>query len=690
MTRAPERLWWTVDQLLAAELPDMPRTKRGINNRANSWRCQPGCARRKTGRGGGWEYLWKVLPLAAQRKLLRDAEGPMQKPDTSPDWAFFDALPDNAKAVARKRLAAVTEIDDLHRAGMTLVAAADAVAQSLSVSQRTVFNWRSMLEGVPQEHRLAALAPRHRATKRKRKPINQPFFRFFKSDYLRDKAITFQVAYEHSLEFARKEGINDIPPLHTCRRRYQEDVPKQVEVLCREGVHALKRLYPHQERSRQSMCAMEAIQADYHKLDLFVDWPGEEKPQRPQIVVFSDIYSGKILAWRMSLHPNAETVRLCFGDVVRQHGLPEHVLMDNGREFAAKILTGGVETRYRFKDKDDDMLGLFPQLGIELHWASPAWGQAKPIERAFLDLTRRIPTHPALHGAQSGNDPRKKTDVYGTKPAEVEAVLAVVGQVIRDHNARPDRRTETAFHRSFDEVFNASYKTAVPRVATEEQQRLWLMAAEPVMAKRTNGELKVYGNRFWSEWMLNIAGQRVVARFDPDDLHQPVHVYDLDGRYLGEAPLVERGDFLKKSDAKEHGRKRNQFMKATRDAKRLHKELTAKEIAARMSTPSQPISPENLPKADVVKLVPPHERAPKSPRVSHDQAAAVTQLKQPSKQPKTDDPEARFQRFEALAEMDASGQRLTEEQRIFLTEYAKSPAYRARQRLTQVFGGDTE
>jgi len=690
MKTAPDQIWWTVNELFVARLPDLPTTKRGLNDRAKDWRKVPNATKRKPGRGGGFMYHWTVLPVAAQRALMREAGLVADpKPTPTPDWAAFDALPEKAKGVARMRLAVLDEVQTLHAAGQTLVAAVATVSARISKSDRTVFNWLTLVEAVPAEHRLAALAPRHGVVRRKKRvEVDPRFFRVFKSDYLRDKAITFQVAYEHAEEYARREGIKDIPPLHLCRRRYKEQVPKPVEVLYREGPHALKRFYPHQERSRIAMEAMEAVQADYHKLDLFAHWPGEEKPQRPQIVVFSDIFSGKILAWRMSLNPNAETVRLCFGDVVRDYGLPRHALMDNGREFAAKILTGGAPTRYRFKDNDDDMLGLFPQLGIELHWASPGWGQAKPIERAFLDLTRRIPTHPALQGAQTGNNPRAKPKDYGSKAADLDTVRAVVADVIARHNRRADRQTETAFNQSFEAVFNASYKTAVPRVATPEQKRLWLMAAEPVRAKRGNGEIKLYGNRYWSEWMYALANQKVVARFDPDDLHSPVHIYALNGAYQGEAAVLEKGVFFSKEAAAEHERKRSQFTKSVRETGRLHKELTDREIAAKVGTPGAPVAPDELPQADVVRLVPGHEHGPKSPRPSVPVSGGeVAPFQRRDDNPQaSDDPEVTDRRYAELVAIEAEGGTLTDAQRTFITEYPKSPAFRARQRVRQAFG----
>jgi hypothetical protein len=48
-----------------------------------------------------------------------------------------------------------------------------------------------------------------------------------------------------------------------------------------------------------------------------------------------DIASGKVLAIRHDLTLNHHLVRLALGDAFRDHGLPEVLFMDNGRENAA-------------------------------------------------------------------------------------------------------------------------------------------------------------------------------------------------------------------------------------------------------------------------------------------------------------------------------------------------------------------
>lgn len=67
--------WYSPLDLEALNLPGMPDSKRGINLMADreGWRdatvAGKRLARRRKGRGGGWEYHVNALPLAAQRAL---------------------------------------------------------------------------------------------------------------------------------------------------------------------------------------------------------------------------------------------------------------------------------------------------------------------------------------------------------------------------------------------------------------------------------------------------------------------------------------------------------------------------------------------------------------------------------------------------------------------------------------------
>ncbi|WP_065322683.1 transposase domain-containing protein [Tritonibacter mobilis] len=696
----PTQEWWSAAEIADARLPDLPTTKRKVNQRAKveGWDRQPGKIRRRKGKGGGLEYHYSLFPIRARLSLIaQPAEEPEPKRSREAAWADFDSLNANAKSKAELRLQAVRLTAECEGAGMTRSAAVAAVALRVDASEKSIWNWLSLIEGVTEADWLAYLAPKPTGGRGKVAPLDPEFFALIRSDWLRLEGPSLTSCYDRAKRVAKQEGL-PIAPIHRVRKAIKETISKPTEIFLRKGAEALRRYYPHQDREKSALSALECICGDYHKFDVFVRWPGEALPVRVQGVFFSDIYSGKILSWRLSLTANSHTVQLALGDLIERYGIPQAALLDNGREFAAKVITGGTETRFRFKVREDDVPGLLPMLGVKVHWATPYSGQSKPIERAFRDLCDRVAKHPAFEGAYTGNKPDAKPENYGNRAVPLEEFIAVLTEEIEDHNAREGRRSEIAFGRSFNQVFEASYKSRPIRKATEEQRRLWLMGAEGLNASAKNGELKLMGSRYWAEWMYRIAGQKVVGRFDPDNLHAGLHVYDLEGQYIGHAACVKRGNFLGVEDARELARKRSQFMRAAREEARASREYSASEIAARLRAAGQDLQPDALPEAEVIQLVTPHDKAPKTPRLqqtSHDQdhenrlEAQIARLEDRRKpQPDDDDPELQFNRCIELEQLDAEGHPLTEEQRNFMQDYQRSAQYRSFLRMRKALGSD--
>ena len=63
--------------------------------------------------------------------------------------------------------------------------------------------------------------------------------------------------------------------------------------------------------------ALALVCGDGHRFDVFTKWAGIEKPVRPMLLGLQDVYSRKILAWRIGLNENAALVRLAFADLLR-------------------------------------------------------------------------------------------------------------------------------------------------------------------------------------------------------------------------------------------------------------------------------------------------------------------------------------------------------------------------------------
>src|SRR5690606_11536407 len=115
------------------------------------------------------------------------------------------------------------------------------------------------------------------------------------------------------------------------------------------------------------------------------------------------------------------------------------------------------------------------------------------------------------------------------------------------------------------------------RRATEAQRRLWLLGAKGVSVSRT-GSIMFEGNEFYADWMHEIAGRKIVARFDPEDFWAGLHIYETAGGYLGHAPVRQKTGFRDSAEGRAHNRARKGWMKAEAAALKALRKLSALEI----------------------------------------------------------------------------------------------------------------
>ena len=151
-----------------------------------------------------------------------------------------------------------------------------------------------------------------------------------------------------------------------------------------------------------------------------------------------------------------------------------------------------------------------------------------------------------------------------------------------------DRPTEDV---TLDEAFAASYETALITKPTEQALRKLLLSSELVTASKSDGTVKFAGNRYWGEFLLEQRGRKVTLRFDPEALHQPIHVYAPTGAYLGRADCTEAAGFFDTDAARAHARVRGDFVKATKAAALAAQKLTLAEQAALLPAPEESDSP---------------------------------------------------------------------------------------------------
>lgn len=606
--------WFTAKELEELGLPGLRISKRKINERAAAecWALREDAdgnplARPRVGvRGGGLEYHLSLLPAAARAALVDMGVGAVAHVSDAPEsstaalWRWYEGQTDKVRADAEYRLGVLASVELFREAGMTATAAIGAVAGREKISASSIRDWQTKVRGVAVGDRLPYLAQQHAGGNREVE-VDAGAWQQLLSDYLRLSKPSFSSCYQRVLtEYCAPRGIK-LPIERTLRRKLDREVDPRVVIMRRDGQEALRRSLPSGQRSVAGEHAMSLVNIDGHRWDVFVKWP-DGTIARPVMVAIQDIYSRKFLAWSIGRTESAVETRLAIAHMLERYGVPNGILLDNGRAFASKWITGGATSRFRFKIREDEPLGVLTMLEVKNHWAKPYRGQSKPIERMFKDFCDAIAKHPAFEGAYTGNRPDAKPENYGSKAVPLDRFIEVAEAGFAAHNARPGRRTEMARDAglSFDQVFEQSYAVSSIRKATEEHRRLALLTADDRPTDRKTGTITLFGNRYWTEQLGAIAGEKVTVRFDPDDLHAPLHVYDRNGRYLCSAPVLEATGFLDVAAAKRRGKLESDYRKATRAKEQALDLLEADRVAA-LYTPVR--GDETLPPAGAIRPV---------------------------------------------------------------------------------------
>jgi transposase InsO family protein len=486
--------------------------------------------------------------------------------------AVWSKKTERQKKKGQRRAKALFAVEKLQADGLTKSDAVKAVAQQQQVTEASLWNWFGKVSLWPRDAWHMILTDNY-SGKQKSVEISEDAWEYILADYLRPEAPALSAVYDRTAQ-----RFDDLPSIKTVQRRINE-LPATVRVLAREGVEALERMYPHQERDRSFYGGLEAVNADGHKFDVFVQWPDGEIG-RPIMAAWQDIFSGKILSYEVTKTENTDTIRWAFGKLVREYGIPDHSYLDNGRGFASKWLTGGTSTRYRFKVKEDEPLGILTRKGVNIHWCTPYHGQAKPIERAFRDLcAERVSKHPALAGAYTGNNPMAKPENYGSKAIPIATFMAVLEEQVKLHNAREGRRTKVCAGRSFDQAFTESYEARKADIRRPGKETLayLLMQADTAMIYKNGSHIAYNGNRYYNEALTEHSGAKVAVRFDPERMHSGLLVYTLDGRFICRAGCVAATGFGDTESAREHARAKNQFKRATKDQLKAVRKMGALE-----------------------------------------------------------------------------------------------------------------
>ena len=546
----------------------------------------------------------KAAEIKAHQKLLIDTGYIKYRPeaDIEARGFVFHNQPESEKdkAIARAKALKAWRHAQNKLADIPLIA---AQFPGVAVDKSSLYRWAEATAHVPEHCWRFYLV-----TVRKARACSAEFDPCIKqmliSDFLRPS--TNLVSCYRRASATAKETGKAIPSIRTVRRLIVRELPVAVKVYCRDGADALEKLYPAMVRDPAQSYAMQEVNIDGHKLDVMCEW-ADGTVSRPLLLAIQDIYSRKLLGYRLCVTENKGDILLIFGDVFKTYGIPMTVFMDNGRGFVSKWITGGVPHRFRGKNYDSDPLGVLPKLGVDVVFVRPMRGQSKPIERSWLDFAvNNICSQPELEGATTGPSTQDKPHNYGSRVVKEAVLRAVVERCFIEHNARVGRRTKTAAGSSFNLTFNASYANAQIRKIPQADLVLFTLAVESKTLDARSGAVRdLFGNTYWHEALTEYAGESVIVRFDPTELHQSVHVYTKQNVLICQADCTGAFGYRDQEAARTHAAKRNAFTKAAKGLARATKTLTEHEVAAKLPHTV-------LPEIPAAKVIAPNFKKPVS------------------------------------------------------------------------------
>ena len=571
-----------LDTAQLAKLLDM--TPQGVMKRHSkyAWAEEP---MRKQGGGKVWRVKnldaatrEAILPKLTKRFLAQFLPDPekqqAQERFLAEGWNRYSQKTDKSRERAAYRHKLLTEACELYgRDGITLHQAFGLVASQYGEKAGNLRNWyygtssRKGVREVDPKDWLAVLVDDYKG-RIVNAECDEKAWDFLVKDYMRREHSSFSMCYRNLERVATGEGWH-IPSERTLRRRFQREFSAAAIRYKREG--SMRFAYPDQERRRDAYEAGEAVSGDalcFDRLYVYDDVNGTGEVFNPRTWFWEDIHSGKVLSWASDVTENTDMIRKSTRNLMNIC-LPAHAYLDNTTAAANKCMTGKVWSRRRFKNKEDDPVGLLPLVGIKVHFTNPPKDSqgnsagSKPSERTFGigGLHDRMRHWPAF----MNRGHTMKTAVPYSE------FLAALPSVVAEHNAQRGRTGGICNGRSFDEVFAEGFSRARVRLASPEAKNL-MEKAQEVSTVGLDGTIKintgkgVSKHRYYSESLANCIGQKVAVLFNPDDLSAEVIVNDLEGRRIGTAAWLPSVAFNDVNAAREHSRAKQRRNKLVRKA----------------------------------------------------------------------------------------------------------------------------
>jgi len=545
-----DEIW--IDQKGVAELENV--TERAIRNRiaAKSYKY---IRTVKSGKGGGrggkkLEIALSCLSTEARARFFRSVEA--RKVDSEqvgiPEAAFdgFDRQPEYKKLEALRWLTIIAAFEEHAKTiGKRCQAAQDFVRlwridhpQDRTFSHKTLFRKISQFRNSGIEGLINQFGS---SNSFKAWPEEAQAYLFQK--YCNINQPTASWCIQQLKTEAKKRGWN-LPSVVTMRR-YVQRIPQETRDRYRKGKRYWQEHYlPSVLRDYEQMDPGELYVSDHEQINVAVKHPSG-RTIFPWLTAWKDMRTRKILGWVLADTPSSNTINLSLKYSIERYGAPQHIVIDNGRDFSAKHFTGGQTKRFRFKVQENELIGIYKLLSIEPHFCIPANAQAKNIERWFWtqeqNFQKAFPTYRGnnIINRPEGVDGRIAQSAKGKANyiLEWDEFVGCLENHIENYNQDHEHQGHAMNGRTPNQVWNEYFETHAQRRVSPNSLRLLMMKSKRVKVGRFG--ITAFGERYRSSPVMDHQGKFVVFRYDPADV-SILYIYTEQNEFICTAERTHR------------------------------------------------------------------------------------------------------------------------------------------------------
>lgn len=501
----------------------------------------------KQGKKLDYFVYFASLPNFAQNKFC----------GISNDESKYSEVPDWAKAQADKYLTILKD-----SSGLKGIELEDFINHWNYLNPQNTTSYPSIIKMRRRffQEGMSGLLARY-GTNANHSSVSDIYFAYFKELYLKEGAPSLRSCWDLTLGYAiRTDGLSkvDFPSHMSFKRRLEREIPKEFIYLARYGQSAWNRKHgKFIDRDYSDVICGKVWVSDHAQIDVACLSP-DGNIVFPWVTAWRDYKSGKWLGWLLQCgNPNSDHIFQTFYYAAEEYGLPEDVIIDNGKDYRCKDFAGGRSNKIKVETNKPKTTAMLAELNVDVHFALPYNAQTKPIERDFLKIKELLSKH--CVGYRGGNvveRPEKlAAEIKAGKIMPFDRFKAVFDDfIVNVLNKRPSEGKNLK-GLSPDDLFEQEFTEKI--TTSSDALKLFCMRTSKTYTIGRNGiKDNSLGITYWADWMIAKTGLKVYLRRDVQNYKEAWAFQADNNAFVGKVTAVKavaalHADTISKEEFKE-------------------------------------------------------------------------------------------------------------------------------------------